>query len=298
MSTDIATTVRGEVVLPSESGPKPLKVQIRDMEHQFALAAPRGMEARQIVRDALTALSQNPDLARCDAQSVLGGLMTMAQLGLRVGVLGHGWLIPFWDRQSRSHKAQLVIGYQGLVELAYRSGRIAKITKHTVYEHDHFSREYGSDEKLIHRPASGDRGKPVYYYATVKIVGVAEAMFFDMSHEEMEAYRDRYAMAKKKDGTIVGPWRDNFQGMAEKTCLRQLSKLMPKGTDLALALAADDSVRVDLSPTADIAQVSHHMEAEQVAASPHVTEEDFNPATGEVYEAPAQSGELFGGEQE
>lgn len=283
--TDLTTAASGAVALPSEQGPKPLKMQIADMEHQFALAAPRGMEARQIVRDAQTAISQNPDLLKCDARSVLGGLMTMAQLGLRVGVLGHGWLIPFWDRQSRSFKAQLVIGYQGLVELAYRSGRIAKITKHTVYANDHFSREYGSDEKLIHRPSSGDRGEPVHYYATVKIVGVAEAMFFDMSHAEMEAYRDRYAMAKKKDGTIVGPWRDNFQGMAEKTCLRQLSKLMPKGTDLAVALMADDSVRLDVSPHADIVEVSRHIEPERSDATPHVSESDFaGPIVGEVVE--------------
>ena len=229
--------------------PLTLRQQVQRMEHEFALAAPKGVEAQQIVRDVLTAISQNPDLLKCDPQSVLGGAMTMAQLGLRVGVLGHGWLLPFWDYRSKGFKAQLIIGYQGLAELGYRSQQIDKITARTVHEHDHFSVEYGLNEHLTHRPASGDRGKPVGYYATVRIKGSPDPMFYYMTQEEMEVYRDRYAMAKKKDGTVVGPWKSEFEGMAKKTCFRQLSKFMPKGTDLAAALAADESVRLDIDPS-------------------------------------------------
>lgn len=262
MSTDIA--------LPSENRQPTLRDQIQRMEHQFSLAAPRGVEAKQIVRDALTALSQNPDLANCTPQSVLGGLMTMAQLGLRVGVLGHGWLIPFnntrkddYGNWQKVREAQLVIGYQGLVALAYRSGQIEKITARTVHENDYFDVEYGLNEHLSHRPATGDRGKPTGYYATVKIRD-AEPMFYYMTHEEMEVYRDRYAMSKK------GPWATEFEGMAKKTCLRQLSKYMPKGTDLAVALSVDDTVRVDLSPQSQPEYVSAHVERPTATETPHV----------------------------
>ena len=58
---------------------------------------PKGVEAAQLVRDALTAVRTNPKLAECEPNSVLGSLMTCAQLGLRPGVLGHAWLLPFWD---------------------------------------------------------------------------------------------------------------------------------------------------------------------------------------------------------
>jgi recombination protein RecT len=87
--------------------------QIRGMEKQFQLAMPRGAEATQLVRDALTALRTIKHLDKCEANSVLGALMTCAQLGLRPGVLGHAWPLPFWDRHSKGYKAQLVIGYQG-----------------------------------------------------------------------------------------------------------------------------------------------------------------------------------------
>ena len=90
--------------LPSDNRPPTLSQQIVRMEDQFAMAAPRGIEAKQLVRDALTALRQNPELAECDPQSVLGGLMTMAQLRLRVGVLGHGWLLPFRDWKTKRRR--------------------------------------------------------------------------------------------------------------------------------------------------------------------------------------------------
>lgn len=274
MSTDTA------VALPSDSRPPNLRQQIATMEHQFALAAPRGVEASQLVRDALTCLQQTPKLADCEPKSVLGALMTMAQLGLRPGVLGHGWVLPFWDSRMKwrdpsgrertgGHKAQLIIGYQGMVELAYRSDRIAKITMRTVRANDHFDLEYGTNERLVHRPSTGERGDPTGYYATVKVKG-GEAAFFYMTHAEMETYRDRYATAKTKEGKIVGPWRDNFEGMAWKTCIRQLAKLMPKSTELSVAMAVDESVRVNIAPDADLLAVSERQSLDAAPDTPRL----------------------------
>ena len=270
-----------DIALPSDAKAPSLAVQIRDMQHQFAMAAPRGIEATQIVRDALTALRQTPKLAQCEPTSVLGALMTMAQLGLRVGVLGHGWVLPFYDsryewvdskgqKRKGAHRAQLIVGYQGLVELAYRSGKVTKITARTVHANDHFHVEYGLHESLTHRPATGDRGEPVGYYATVKIHGSSDPMFYYMTHEEMLAYRDRYAMAKTREGKILGPWASEFEGMAKKTVLRQLAKYMPKGTDLAVAMAADDTVRIDLTPNAAVEHVSTHPERDDAPETIHV----------------------------
>jgi recombination protein RecT len=46
--------------------------------------------------------------------------------------------------------------------------------------------------------------------------------------------------------------------MAQKTCIRQLAKYMPKSTELAVALVADEGIRVDLSPTTDAAEATEH----------------------------------------
>ncbi|MEV0214244.1 recombination protein RecT [Micromonospora sp. NPDC050695] len=245
--------------------------QIRAMQKEYQLAMPRGAEATQLVRDALTALRMTKDLAKCDAPSVLGSLMTCAQLGLRPGVLGHAWLLPFWDRKSGGHKAQLVIGYQGLIELAHRSGKVASLIARTVYEGDEFDVDYGLSDRLVHKPDlfRDGEGKPVAYYAIVKFVGGGHA-FYVMSHRQMLAYRDKHATARNRAGEIVGPWVSNFDGMAAKTCVRQLAKWMPKSTELAMALAADEGIRVDLTPTADPAEATTHpefVEGEVVAAA-------------------------------
>ncbi len=232
--------------------------QIRAMQSQYQLAMPRGTEAAQLVRDALTAVRVNQKLAECEPSSVLGSLMTCAQLGLRPGVLGHAWLLPFWDSKARTNKAQLVIGYQGIIELAMRSGRISSLIARTVYANDEFDVDYGLADSLVHKPnLFGDRGDPIAFYAIAKFTSGGHA-FVVMTMSEMLHYRQQHAKARTREGKIFGPWVDNFEGMAQKTCIRQLAKYMPKSTELATALVADEGVRVDLSPTLDAAEVTEH----------------------------------------
>lgn len=241
--------------------------QIRSMEKEFQLAMPRGAEATQLIRDALTAVRMTKNLDKCEASSVLGALMTCAQLGLRPGVLGHAWVLPFWDNKNKGYKAQLVIGYQGYVELAHRSPKVASLIARTAYEGDVFDVDYGIADTIVHKPnLFGERGKPVAYYAIVKYVSGGYA-FFVMSHADMVKYGQENATAKTREGKVFGPWVDNFEGMAQKTTVRQLAKWMPKSTELAAAMAADEGIRVDLRPTADPAETTERpdvMEGEVV----------------------------------
>lgn len=227
-----------------------LKAQIRQMESQFQVAMPKGMEAKQLVRDAMTVISQNPGLMTCDPRTVLGALMTCSQLGLRPGVLGQAWVIPF------KGKGQLIIGYQGLITLAQRSGDIKSITARMVHENDMFDVEYGLDERLAHKPLlRGSRGPVIGYYAVIKSTRGGTYWEF-MSTEDAKLHRDKFAMARKGDGTIVGPWRDHFDAMALKTVIIRALKLAPRNTELIQAMTVDDTIRVDVSPEANLDDVS------------------------------------------
>ena len=260
MGTDLSQRVQNNAAARRE----PIQTQIRSMEHQFAMAMPKGAEAAQLVRDALTSIQRTPKLLECDARTVLGSLMTCAQLGLRPGVLGHAWLLPFYNGRNRQFEAQLIIGYQGYAELANRSGQIKSMIARTVHANDHFSIDYGLDDDLVHRPAmTGPRGEPIGYYAIVKTVHGGHAFEF-MTHDEMTAHRDRFAMAKKKDGTVIGPWADNFEQMAQKTVFLKLKRWMPKSTDLTNAIEADNTVRVDFAPDANLPEVSTPVNVETV----------------------------------
>lgn len=234
---------------------KGLEGRLNNLASSFQLAMPRGLEAKQLIRDALTCVRTTRDLDKCDENSIIGSLMTCAQLGLRPGVLGHAWLLPFWDTRAGHHRAQLVIGYQGYVELGYRSGSLASLVARTVYEGDTFDVDYGIADNLVHKPARGVRGKPVAYYAIAKFTTGGHA-FWTMTHAEVEAYRDRYATAKTKAGKIVGPWVTDFEAMARKTQVRQLAKWIPKSTAFAQAIAADEMVRLDYRPEIDPAEAA------------------------------------------
>jgi len=254
---------------------KTLRVQIQEMESQFALAMPKGMEAAQLVRDALTCLRQTPKLAECSPQSVLGSLMTCAQLGLRPGVLGHAWVLPYWDGKSKRYQAQLIVGYKGYVELAYRSGHIATIIGRTAYEGDTLDVEYGLDDQLVHKPSlTGDRSKPIAHYTVVKLANGGRT-FWIMTEDEMQAWKRRYAPTNKQ-GKIVGPWVTDYEAMARKTTLLRLAAWLPKSTEMAYAMEVDNGVRTNVDPSASLPEVTHHYDEEPVEAE--VVEDPAEPA--------------------
>jgi recombination protein RecT len=239
--------------------PLTLARQIEKMTPEYQKALPKGMEATQLVRDALTCLRTIRNLDQCEPGSVLGALMTTAQLGLRPGLLGHAWPLPFWDGKDKCHKAQLVIGYQGYVELGYRSGKITAITARTVYEQDEFSLVFrqGADE-LVHEPAvRGLPGEMQSFYSTARLVNDGYTVTRPMSMESMLAYREKHA-PRNRNQELFGPWVDEFESMAHKTMVKINFKLLPKSPEMAIAMEADEGIRVDLNPEADAAEVTQH----------------------------------------
>lgn len=228
--------------------PKPLGKQIQEMRAQFQVAMPRGMEATMLIRDAMTAIRRTPKLAECEPATILGGLMTCAQLGLRVSTpLGQAWILPFWNKRTNQREAQLIVGYQGYVELVHRSGRGDSLQAREVRAADVFEFEYGLNDALRHVPGDGDRGEARAFYAIVKYKGGGYT-FDVMSRAEVERHRDRFAMTRTPDGKIFGPWVEHFERMACKTVLRRTLNLAPKSTELAQMITADGSVRYDVDP--------------------------------------------------
>jgi recombination protein RecT len=246
--------------------------QIQGLQDQFQMAMPKGLEAQQLVRDAITAIRQTPKLAECEPASVMGALMTCAQLGLRPGVLGHAWVLPFKDWKTKTLKAQIIIGYQGMIDLAYRSNKIETISARAVHENDIFDYEYGLDEKLTHKPTHGTRGKLIATYAVAKTMANGK-LFVVLELEDIEAAR---RSSKQADGKT---WTENYEGMALKTAVRQLFKLLPKSTEISTAMAADEGVRLDYSVGSQAESTTQYVEAERVDQPAEPTPEPPKPAT-------------------
>jgi len=225
---------------------------IRDLfrrtEDQIALALPKHMTAERMIRVALTAVQQSPKLLNCTPLSVIGSVVQASQLGLEPdGVLGHAYLVPFWNSQTKHLECQLIPGYRGYIELICRGEKTENVDAHVVYSNDFFEHEYGSERKLRHKPLlEGDRGTPIAAYAIAYLrEGGWKAEV--MSHMEVESIRER---SKKKED---GPWETDWDEMAKKTVIRRLAKTMPMSVEAQRMAAADEMTDRGVSPRADLA---------------------------------------------
>jgi recombination protein RecT len=197
------------------------------------------LDPERFARIAFTAIRQSPQLMRCRPESLLGALMTAAQLGLEPGPLGEAWLVPFKDQVT------FIVGYRGLLKLAWQSGQLRNISARVVYEADDFDFAFGLEPRLEHRPARGDRGAAIYVYAAATLLG-GGVEFEVLSVEEVEAIRGRSAAAAARSG----PWVTDWAAMARKTAVRQLARWLPLVPTVNRALMAEGQVRTELDPLA------------------------------------------------
>ncbi len=263
MATDQSASTAREVVATAATAPAKQGPTLRDMleaqKTEIARALPMALDANRYVRIVQTELRKNPKLMACEPRSFLGAVITAAQLGLEFGPLGQAYLVPF--KNKGVDEVQLIIGYKGWLALAHRSGHIASISARAVHQNDTFDYEFGLDEKLVHRPAEGDRGPVTHYYCVAKTKD-AGVVFSVMSKREVELHRDRYA--KKVNGEIVGPWASHFDEMALKTVFKKVFTWLPMTTDLALASGSDNAVitRVSVDDDGEVVQEEDVIEAE------------------------------------
>ena len=217
---------------------------IKQMSGEIKKALPNTITPERFTRIVLSALSTTPQLAECTPQSFLGAMMTAAQLGMEVNTpLGQCYLIPRMNRKKGVKEVQFQLGYKGLIDLSYRGGEVQTIQAHTVYENDEFSYEYGLEPKLVHRPASSDRGAPVAYYAVFRTKSGGYS-FEVMSMADVIKHRDTYSDAARQG---FSPWQTNFDEMAKKTVLKAALKYAPMSTETARTISADETIKTEIS---------------------------------------------------
>lgn len=220
--------------------PKTMQDYIKKMEGEIAKALPSVITPERFTRITLSALSTNPKLCECTPKSFLGAMMTAAQLGVEPNTpLGQAYLIPY--RNKGVMECQFQLGYKGLIDLAYRSGEVQTLQAHAVYENDEFEYELGLDPKLRHVPARGNRGEPIYFYASFKTINGGYG-FEVMSIEDVRAHAQKYSKSYNS-----GPWQTNFEAMAKKTVLKNVLKYAPLKTEFVRGLSQDETIKTEIS---------------------------------------------------
>lgn len=214
-----------------------------DVQTAIAEQLPKHMDPLRFARVAYNAVRTDGKLQGCTTPSVIDAVLEAAILGLEIdSVIGHCYLIPF------KNKATLVIGYQGMLELAYGTGKVKTISAACVYENEPFQYTEGLNPSLEHEPMFDvpikDRGPFKCAYAVAHMLNGGK-IFRVVSAEEMNKVRGK-----------SGPWKDYPQAMEQKTAIRRLFKLLPCSPEVRQAVNMDEmrdlGIRQSTSDSIDI----------------------------------------------
>lgn len=223
---------------------KTLHTLLEKRKGEIQKALPSTVSLDRFMRVAFTALDKTPNLYKCSESSFYGAIMLCAQIGLEPNTpLGLAYLVPYNNANkakelgvAKYFECNFQIGYKGLLDLAYRSGEMATIQAHIVYENDTFEYELGIEPILKHKPAPSNRGNMTYAYAMFHLKNGGKS-FIVMSKDDIIKFGKRYS--KTYD---AGPWQTDFEAMAKKTVLKQLLKTAPIRSDFLTDAEATDGV--------------------------------------------------------
>ena len=192
----------------------------------FKMAVPKTITPERMARIAMTAVTKNPKLGLCSPSSFFGSLLTAAQLGLEVNTpLGQSYLIPY--NGKRGMECQFQLGYQGILDLAYRTGQFRRIKAVVVHEGDDFTYSYGLNAVLTHVPKGSD--KPTHVYALYELLnGGIDFEVWTWTQVIAHAKQFSQSFSKADSG-----WQTAPEEMAKKTVLKALLKYAPKSVEVA-----------------------------------------------------------------
>jgi recombination protein RecT len=231
--------------------PDPAGDLLASMEDEFKKCLPDVLPWDMFARVALTGFRKSPDLVDCTRPSLLGALMECARLGL-APCTEQATLTPFRNNKTGKREAQLIVGYEGYVQLMYRSGQVEQVVAELVYEADEWEYTLGDGGRFWHKPnitaRKKDRGEAIFAYSYATLLSGGRTRIATVNREEAEE------LQQKHGGNPRGPWRTNFPQMWLKTPVRRVQRFAPKSPELRRALAVDGAT-FDLGGIVDTSAV-------------------------------------------
>ena len=190
-----------------------------------------GITTQEFLVKVLNAVKKTPELLKCTPQSLFGSILYFAEIGLPFNTPeGFGYILPYSNKGIM--EATPIIGYKGLIEIAYRNPKVKSIRIQSVYENDEFDYAYGTSEYIKHKPKMGERGKLVAVYSIAQIEGI-EPLFVVVHKNEL----DKIQKLSKSGNSQYSPYNngtDVFNIMQSKVAIKLLFKTLPKTDNDAL----------------------------------------------------------------
>jgi len=224
-----------------KEGAKTALALLQKMKPSIAAVLPKHMTPERMSMIAFTAMRRNPKLLDCSMESIAGSIMTAAILGLEPsGPLGHGALVPY------KGECQFQPMYQGLLDLARRSGNIKDVQCRAVYKGDHYLFRFGLEPTIEHVPMEGEGADDpnrecTHVYCIIRFTN-GGVQWDQMSMAEAIAHARRFSKTAEGKGFKANtPWAEHPVPMAMKTILKRTLKYCPKSPEMAAVMMMDDA---------------------------------------------------------
>lgn len=286
-----ASSPTSQAIAPRATGDGTLVGFLESLKGELARALPKHLTVDRLARVSITALRTTPHLAECTKESFAASIFVLGALGLEPNTpLGEAYLIPRRNtRNGGRYECSVIIGFQGMMSLARRSGQVSIQPPVPVFQGDKFEYSLGLTPKLEHVPSDApDREDPkrlTHVYTIAQVTGSPNPIIVVMSRGQIETRRKRGASGS---GART-PWDTDYIAMAQKTVIRELFKWAPRSAEMARAVVADESHEMGRAPFAALpdehatALLTAGIAEPEYAAEP---EQEYVTADGEVIDEP------------
>jgi len=220
-------------------------------------------------------VANSQSLQKCTPDSIVQALVGLAMSDLNIDpALGQAYLVPYWSKEGS--KAQLQIGYKGMIQLAFRAGFMIKAEP--VFTCDKFTWEsHGFDDIIEFKPNLDERHEEDSRWCVDNLRGIYVIARHADTRDEFSLFINKNVIEKLRllsanqkatqytkpedkklldAGLPVGIWADWYVEMAKAKAIKKLIKTLPIGdARLHVAVAADDraesGMTIDYVKTAD-----------------------------------------------
>jgi recombination protein RecT len=202
-----------------------IETWLESKKDELCALLPQTIQKERFLRNIVMQIKMNPALHKCSTSSIAKACVQASTLGLDIGVLGSAYLVPY------GNEAQLSIGYQGYIDLAYRSGLKAIHTGIVRQNDDYKATATGFSHDFD--PFDSNRGPVVGVYCLVELPTGATYSEL-MTSEEVEQIRSGSRSANSP------AWRDHWGEMAKKVVIRRALKRAPLSVETKEAIDLSD----------------------------------------------------------
>ena len=213
-----------------------LKIKdVRVIENQMLSM---GFTPEKFIKEASFAIQiwndpKNYYLRKAPIESFLQAIKNIAQTGLTLNpVSKEAYLIPRYESKSNQVLCKLEPSYVGLVKLLTDSGSVNAIQTHLVNENDEFDVNLGFEIEITHKPfyvRNKPKGKYTGVYTIAKL-STGEKQYEYMTIEDVYSIRETSESWKsfQSGKTKSSIWKDYEGEMIRKTCIKRISKYLPR----------------------------------------------------------------------